>query len=263
MAASLSAPAAAQTSMRELELPAAYAPLTSAEWIGAPALTLGSVAVRFLGPSHPPNWDGGILFDESLYLSVAPHRQKTWRTIANISHAGFASAMAYRLIDDLLIVGAAYDSWEVATQMLGMDLEAFTIIAATLWLPQLFVRRQRPIVGLCGDPEYAQNKCDENPERYRSFWAGHPAAATAAAGMTCVHHQRLKIYGDPIADGAACGVMIGLAAMTGVTRAIAGYHWPSDVLIGFAVGTLAWVLPTAIHYGFGRETATANPVTRN
>ena len=225
--------------------------LTTAEWLITPSLALGSLGVRFLGPRPRLTWEGGVLFDEVLYLAIAPQKHRPWRTIADVSHVGFATSIAYRVIDDLLIVGASYDAWDVGWQMFGMDLQAATIIATSLWLPQLLIGRERPILRNCGDEARASNKCDaDNPERNRSFWAGHPALAVATAGMTCSHHARLQIYGGGFPDHFACGATIALATFTTAARAIAGYHWPSDVLLGVVVGNVAWLVPVAVHYGF-------------
>ena len=234
--------------------------LTPAEWVITPTLALGSLGVRFLGPRPKLTWQGGILFDEPIYEALAPAEHARWRTIADVSHVGFAASIAYRVIDDLLIVGASQDAWDVGAQMFGMDLQAATIVATSLWLPQLLIGRERPIVGNCDREDLASNKCDtDNPERNRSFWAGHPALATATAGMTCVHHARLQHYGGGAPDRIACGATIAVAAFTAAARAIAGYHWASDVLLGLVVGNVAWILPAAAHYGFEKRSPGVTP----
>lgn len=225
--------------------------VSDVEWGIIVGAGLTSASVRLFAPSpEPATWKGGIGFDEPLYDAVAPRRYWVWRAIANVSHVGFFGAITYRLVEDLAIVGGAFDSWDVATQMLGLDLAALSFIATTLWIPQIWIARQRPSLQNCDDPTRVANKCGKNPERNRSFWSGHPAVATAYAGLTCTHHRKLAIYSDT-GGRIACGAMIANAAITGITRTIAGYHWASDVLFGFVAGTIAWLLPTAFHYGPG------------
>ena len=72
------------------------------------------------------------------------------------------------------------------------------------------------------------------------------------AGLTCVHHQHLPLYGGGVADLAPCLAMIGVSLGTGVARIMGDRHWASDVLTGWTVGALSgYVLPSVLHYGFG------------
>jgi membrane-associated phospholipid phosphatase len=91
--------------------------------------------------------------------------------------------------------------------------------------------------------------CGRNANK--SFVAGHVAAVTTMAALTCVHHQHLPLYGGGVADLAPCVLMIGASGFEGVARMVADKHWASDVLLGWTVGALSgYVVPSLMHYGF-------------
>jgi len=117
---------------------------------------------------------------------------------------------------------------------------------------QVFVGRQRPEYNdRCADPA---EPCPSGSERFRSFIAGHPATVLTAAGLTCTHHAHMPLYGGGWGDTLACGLMIGAAGFTGATRVLAAKHYPTDLMLGFGVGTFAgFILPRLLHYGFSDE----------
>jgi len=72
------------------------------------------------------------------------------------------------------------------------------------------------------------------------------------AGLTCVHHQHLALYGGGFADALPCAFMITASLVDGVGRIVADKHYASDVVLGWGVGAFSgYVLPSALHYGFG------------
>jgi hypothetical protein len=72
------------------------------------------------------------------------------------------------------------------------------------------------------------------------------------AGLTCVHHQHMPLYGGGAPDALVCYGMLGATVATGVFRLMADRHYFSDILVGGLVATLAgYVLPSWLHYGFG------------
>jgi hypothetical protein len=76
--------------------------------------------------------------------------------------------------------------------------------------------------------------------------------AGLVAGLVCVHHQHLPLFGGGFADLAPCLIMIGVSAATGVLRLVYDEHWASDVMVGWADGILSgYVLPSLMHFGFG------------
>jgi membrane-associated phospholipid phosphatase len=70
-----------------------------------------------------------------------------------------------------------------------------------------------------------------------------------AAGLTCVHHRHVPLFGHPAADTGACVAMVLATLGTGVTRIIADRHYTTDVLVGAAIGFgSGYGLPWLLHY---------------
>jgi len=123
------------------------------------------------------------------------------------------------------------------------------------------VGRARPFVADCGPDGIVRdasgnplhNQCQHGGEDYQSFFSGHSAVTAAMAGVTCVHHQHLPLYGGGAADLGPCLLMISVSAVTGMARLVADKHWATDVVTGWSLGFLSgYVMPSLLHYGFGR-----------
>jgi membrane-associated phospholipid phosphatase len=210
---------------------------------------------RFALPAPEPNWEGTFDLEQDLLDAIAVRDEPARGNLIEITDLSFYGSMAFRIFDSGLMPGFAHDNWEVAWQMSWIDFQAFSVVAAVLWGSQLYVGRVRPASNNCDDPDRVGNICDpDNVEYARSFIAGHPATAITAAGLTCVHHSRMPLYGGGLADDIACGAMIGNAVIGGVARVMTEHHYPSDLLFGTVLGlTAGWILPTALHYGWGDD----------
>ncbi len=209
----------------------------------------GVIAKTWLTPPDKDVLGEAALFDRPLYDAIKPSKESTWKTHHTISDIGFYGSMSF-LFADAIITGFAHD-WELGYQMLMIDLEALSLVGGSLWWPHYFgLGRERPGYSDCGTPDEVGTDCSDTEIQYRSWYAGHPATAMAAAGTTCTHHYFNPIYGG-IGDGLICGAMIGVATITGIERAVTGRHWPTDVLGGWAIGAAAgWLVPIGLHYGF-------------
>lgn len=222
---------------------------------GTTALLLGGgIATRYLAPDPGPLWHGGILFDAPVAdrLSIR-HEPARW-TVAMLTDGMSFTLVGYRLIDSTLVPGLGHDEWEVAQQMTLIDLQAYAIVAATLFIPQALIGRDRPLLARCDDEQVRAHEpvCSPDHEhRYRSFFSGHVAMTTAAASLTCLHHANLPLYGGGAWDDVACASSIGLAVSVAIGRTITLNHWASDTLLGALIGVGAgYLLPAALHYGF-------------
>lgn len=224
------------------------------EYVASTTLMSAGFVSQFILPPPETSFAGGVLFDEPIYEALRPKTQSGWEAHALASDVGFYGAMAYRFVD-AMIVGIAHDNWDVAWQMVMMDFESFSLIASTLWVSQAAgVGRERPGYSTCGEDDHFGEDCDRTDNRYRSFYAGHPATALSAAGSTCVHHYFMPLYGGGAADSIACGAMLAVAAVTGVERVVAGKHWTTDLLVGWGVGAATgFLVPLSLHYGFTRD----------
>jgi membrane-associated phospholipid phosphatase len=125
-------------------------------------------------------------------------------------------------------------------------------IATTLafnWFTKNAVARARPYMRHCREDPQSDFGCND-VDRNRSFYSGHTAFAVTGAGLICMHHSRLPLYGDP-GDSVACGVAIGVASAIALFRIFADKHYLSDVLVGAAAGVISGVLmPWFLRYGF-------------
>jgi membrane-associated phospholipid phosphatase len=123
------------------------------------------------------------------------------------------------------------------------------------------VGRGRPsYVGCAADPGY-DPLCGGTGNN-ASFPSGHVLGIATAAGLTCVHHRYLPLYGHPAADAGACALMSLATVITGATRVIADRHYASDVAVGATIGFLGgYGLPWLLHYRTGADAE--RPATRH
>jgi membrane-associated phospholipid phosphatase len=173
-----------------------------------------------------------------------------------VGDIGYFGSMAYRLVDSAILPIVIWDSPDVAWQMSWIDLESFAIVAGVLWNVQVGVGRERPGYRNCPNSTSGSDvSCDDNSDnRFRSFIAGHVAVAAAGAGVTCLHHTHLPLYGGGFGDGFACAATIAATAAVGGARLVDQQHYASDVLMGATLGVVAgYVVPSALHYGFTRR----------
>lgn len=218
------------------------------------ALLGGGIALRYTVADPERSDLSGVLFDDwvASELSVG-HEPSRW-ALATVTDAVFYGAVAYRLLDSTLVPGLGHDAWDVSRELVLIDLQSYGVIAAVLWSAQALVGRQRPINADCSREEVAAHEkvCEPNNEhRNRSFISGHVAVNVAIAGLTCLHHAHLPLYGGGTWDHVACWATITLAAAGAVGRAATKNHWATDVLLGAALGVGAgYLLPAALHYGF-------------
>src|SRR5690606_36370140 len=124
-------------------------------------------------------------------------------------------AIVYRLVDSAAVPLIGYGDADLALQMSMIDLSAFSVQALVLWGSQVLVGRTRPIVLRCsGQDAMLDERCaiSSRLAPRRSFIAGHAASGITAAGLTCLHHARIPLYGG-WGDGASCGATIVAAAV--------------------------------------------------
>jgi membrane-associated phospholipid phosphatase len=165
------------------------------------------------------------------------------------------------ILVDVGVTLAYHERPDIALQILLIDLQSAVIAGLASLTSEHSVGRGRPFVAECqadGTVRDARgrllpNRCGAGNEA-KSFYSGHAAATMTAAGLTCLTHQRMPLFGGGFADAVPCALMLGVSFTTGVTRLVADMHWASDVVIGWGIGALAgYVLPAAVHYGFSND----------
>ena len=225
------------------------------EYAGTAAFLATGFSLRYAGPPPPDNWRGGVLFDDVIVRKVTIENQPVAHGVEVTTDVLFYSAMGYRLVDSVFVPLVGYQDPDLALQMTMIDLGAFSVQAMVLWGSQTLVGRTRPLALRCDEqpPGMRHERC-EIPSRLgpqRSFIAGHPATGFTAAGLTCQHHRHIPLYGG-WGDTAACATTLVAATVNGLGRVLAEQHYPTDLVLGIALGTFSgWVLPGLLHYGFG------------
>lgn len=245
----------------EVEWNEAWARFRPWEYAATGATWAQALIVRF---TLSPNSERGTFsIDESITEAVSLSGT-AFDVATQIGNVGYLSAIGYRLLDSTVVPGLVWGSGDVALQMTMIDLEAFAISTFVLWNAQLAYGRERPHYRDCPRTAPPDTNCDaEHDNRYRAFIAGHTLVASTAAGLTCVHHRHLPLYGGGLADDLACAGMIGVAAVVGFARLTAQRHYATDTLLAWGIGALAgYVVPSALHYGFGRPAVRPEAVRR-
>lgn len=218
------------------------------EYIATGASYVGVLALELSGRPSTANWTGNFLFDFAVRDAVGtrnPSAVSAWTTAGDIP---FYTAMVYPALDALVVAGAVHGNWDVAWQMVAMDLEAFAIALPAVYVTQYFMRRERPYVRHCTEAGGSLYSCS-GANVTRSFPSGHVALVATSAALTCAHHSRLPLYGGGAGDSLACATWIGAALLTGVARIAGDKHYFSDVLVGLGIGALSgYAVPVLLHY---------------
>jgi membrane-associated phospholipid phosphatase len=129
-----------------------------------------------------------------------------------------------------------------------IDLETLAVSGAIQGATNVLVSRERPFGPDCGKGELPEDAIDcRDAFHYRSFFSGHSAFSFTSAALICVHHFENELLGSPW-DGVSCAAGYAVAATTATFRVVADVHYPSDVLIGAAVGTLVGYGVPLLHY---------------
>jgi hypothetical protein len=230
------------------------------EGIAAVALTIGDTEFEdhVPLPTHA-TWTRPILFDTWARDTFRGH------TAALQSFASTSTDIMYKagslvpfVVDDYIAALSVHQNAEVAWQLATIDLQSFGIAGLISLSAEHAVGRARPYTLSCDssghvvDPQGHVIQTCGTPNDFRSFYSGHATATATAAGLVCVHHQHLPLFGGGFADLAPCLFMIAVSAASGVLRVVYDEHWASDVIVGWADGVLSgYVLPSLLHFGFG------------
>jgi membrane-associated phospholipid phosphatase len=214
------------------------------------AFTLGAGAwspILILTLRTPPTgWHRPLLFDtpvrDGLAIEADGDRHRTQIASDVIQ---YALGLYPFVVDAALVAGLLDRNFEVASQMALIDTEAFVLESLLVVATKRTIGRVRPGTAPCDDGDYA---CRNNSQR-RSFISGHAAASFTGAGLICLHHRELPLYGSPAAGGIACATGLALALTDGILRIAADDHWATDVIASGAIGLVAgYVVPHLLHY---------------
>jgi membrane-associated phospholipid phosphatase len=219
------------------------------EYGATPVFGAASIYLHYYAPLPPQaKWHGQNIVDDSIREWLVADTRDGRTRAGQIGDALWLGGTAVPFVVDLPVVLFVHRRPQVAWQLLMMDLEANAIVGFINNALFYEVGRGRPSYASCAaDPSYDQlcNGTGNNA----SFPSGHVLGIATAAGLTCVHHKYLPIYGNATADASACVFMSVATLATGVTRIVADRHYASDVVVGAGIGFVGgYGLPWLLHY---------------
>lgn len=176
---------------------------------------------------------------------------------------GLGSETAATLSDALLVTSLSmplvFAGLDMTSDRQSPELERFgkdTLVIAQTYasaylltnIMKVLARRLRPFNY---DPRFVSRRRDGDSRL--SFPSGHTSMAFAgAATLSVLLDQRFP--GEEWAIGAAMGGFA-VASAVGVSRVLAGRHFPTDVLVGAAIGTTLGLLVPRFHRGPGEPSS--------
>jgi membrane-associated phospholipid phosphatase len=222
-------------------------PWEAAGGVGATAAGL-FLERTWSGVNFEDQWEVPILDPGVRYLIRGRDRRFT-ETLDGWSDIGWRMMALFPYVD-IAATLAINRNFDVAGQMALIDFDALTWSGLTYLIASRATGRGRPYRQDCADPsDSTLTKSCDVPFDNRSFYGGHAAAAFTSAGLTCVHHQHLPLYGGGAIEDWACVWALSVATATGAFRIVADEHYASDILIGAGVGWFyGYIMPKLLHY---------------
>jgi membrane-associated phospholipid phosphatase len=222
---------------------------STADWVITAAGAAITVAAAIVPPQSKHSLGGGLGFDDSARRKLRMPTSEGRYVARDASDVILSLEATWPFFVDALISTWWYHgSPDAAAQMALVDGEALAIVTAIQGATNTIVSRERPYGQTCGSPDLpnATNDCEGNV-RYRSFFSGHSAFTFMAAGLICVHHEKLDLLGGA-GDHVACVTAYAGAAATATLRVMGDMHYVSDVAVGASVGTLVGLAVPLLHY---------------
>jgi membrane-associated phospholipid phosphatase len=229
------------------------------EAVDAIALTAASTALANVPSPSKPNFRGPILWDSAVRSALNGHTRQLQLDASSIGDAIFLYGVPGVFAVDTYVALGIHRNADVALQMALINLQSLGAAGVLSLGAERGLARERPYVRDCGPDGVVRdaqgrpllNKCGVGGENI-SFFSGHAAATATMAGLTCVHHRHIPLYGGGAGDIAACVAMIGASLTTGVSRIVADKHYSTDVMFGWGVGAfMGYAVPSFLHYGWG------------
>lgn len=214
--------------------------------------SLGLVVSKFVVGPRGAKQRGPVLLDEEARDALRIDTSRGRRFARDVSDVLLTMMESYPFFDAFVIAGWYRQSDDVAAELALINGETLAFTAALQAIANVAASRERPFGSLCGTEEPADGRdCDSN-DRYFSFFSGHSSQSFASAGLICMHHLHLPLYGGTGADAAVCGGALAVATSVAALRVIGDQHYLSDVGVGALVGLLTgFGVPWVLHYHDG------------
>jgi membrane-associated phospholipid phosphatase len=225
------------------------------------ASVAGALAATFLIPyPDEPRWVGGIIADSAVRDVLRARTRSVRDGVRTASDYTLVASLVQTAVIDGLLIPAIDGSWEVAWQLSLMNAQAFALNTLVATLLFKTAARARPAFADCSKDRNFDPLCSSGS--FASFPSSHTSTTFTAAGLTCIHHAHIPLYGGQSWDSAACAGSIVLATATGLFRIVGDRHYLSDVVLGAAFGfSLGYFYPYLFHYQYGDDddTSSSNP----
>ncbi|MEJ7728888.1 MAG: phosphatase PAP2 family protein [Polyangiaceae bacterium] len=215
------------------------------------AIAIASLAI----PDDDGRWHATNSFDLGVRDALRLSSRDARDIAGDASDLGLTISLNHLMIDALVVAWWGHGRGSVAFQMTLINFETIAFSTAVNSLVKSLTARQRPYFDECSTTtRFADRDECNGTDRYRSFFSGHTSTAFAAAGLTCMHHANLPLYGSTAADAAGCVVALTAASATSALRIMSDNHYASDTLVGAAIGLGSGLgLPWLLHYRGGAE----------
>lgn len=209
----------------------------------------GIIAGLVIGPDTSAPTRGGILFDEGARDTLRLRNSRDRQFARDTSDFFLSAVTAYPYFVDSLLVASWYrQSPRVGMQMALIAAEAAVVTYSLQTATNVIVSRERPFGRECGDEVDPDSEDCVADNRFKSFLSGHTSQTFAAAGVTCVFHAKMPLYGGNT-DWIPCAGALTLATATGTLRIVSDQHYATDVISGALLGASVGVgLPLFAHF---------------
>jgi membrane-associated phospholipid phosphatase len=242
------APAPA-TELPELEWNESWPRFRTPEYVATGVLIVVNSIGGYIVPiPKETRWHNGILFDDAarkLVINMTHTSKFRLKVVGDYLFPGLAVMPI--VLDGVIVSWLLRGSFEVAWEMSLIALQSLLTSSILNLLSKRLTARARPNVPDC----IASGRTDcEGGGAIRSFYSGHAGLAATGAGLLCVQHEYLDLFGGGLADHLTCAAGIAGAVVVGMSRVINDAHYASDSVAGMVVGLATGVLmPVWLHYG--------------
>jgi membrane-associated phospholipid phosphatase len=207
------------------------------DYVATGVFATGAIVAEVVPERDEPRLSGPFGFDEAFRDAFVLHDFDDRKIAGRISDITLGALVVHRIIDTTLVTWAGHRSGDAAWQMMAIDLQAMAFSLGITNATKRAFERERPSGTACRTEAGYDQRCREQSSD-GSFYSGHTSLAFTAAGLACVHHLSVPLYGGD-GDVVTCIASALAAASVAFERTLADRHYISDVMLGSAVGVFS------------------------